>query len=287
MSTIKFMRWLGAAAACLLCATGAHATDRTRATPREAQALFERAVKFLDANGPDRAFAAFDDRKGPFVYKDLYVFVIDMQGEYRANGASPETLVGLNVLETTDAAGTPLFRNMIGVVRERSEGKVHYVWLNRRTNKVEPKVTFLHRSGDYVLGVGYYVPRSTPAQARRLLDAAAALVRSRGMDAAAAAFNDKQGPYMHDDLYVFAVNLDSGRFEAMGAVPGLTGSDARDLRDAEGHALIRDMIDLARRDGAGSVDYVWRNPVTNAVERKRSFIRREGTSLIGVGYYME
>ena len=36
-----------------------------------------------------------------------------------------------------------------------------------------------------------------------------------------------------------------------------------------------------------TVDYVWRNPVTNVVENKRSYVRRDGRSLIGVGHYLE
>jgi cytochrome c len=47
------------------------------------------------------------------------------------------------------------------------------------------------------------------------------------------------------------------------------------------------MLDLAKTKGEGTVDYVWRNPVTNAVEKKRTFIRRENGSLIGVGFYAE
>jgi apolipoprotein N-acyltransferase len=44
---------------------------------------------------------------------------------------------------------------------------------------------------------------------------------------------------------------------------------------------------LLWKAGTGVVDYVWRNPVTNAVERKRSFIQRVDNSLLGVGYYLD
>ena len=47
------------------------------ATPREARALFDQAVRYLQANGPEKAWPAFNNRKGPFVRKDLYVYVID------------------------------------------------------------------------------------------------------------------------------------------------------------------------------------------------------------------
>ena len=87
--------------------------------------------------------------------------------------------------------------------------------------------------------------------------------------------------------YVFAINLETGKFEAHGMNPKLTGTDASDLHDVEGHPLVREMLEIARSKGEGTVDYVWRNPVTNAVEKKRSFVRRENGSLIGVGFYNE
>lgn len=257
------------------------------ATPREARALFDQAVSYLKANGPEKSWKAFNNRTGPFVKKDLYVYVIDNKGTYIANGAAPIELVGLNVLDTVDASGNPLFRNMIAVTDKQAEAKIRYVWLNRKSNHVEPKFAWLHREGDYVLGVGYYAPRSTAEDARKLLNAAAVEVKKLGMAKAAASFNDTRGSFVHDDLYVFAVNLQTGKFEAHGMNPKWTGTDANDLHDVEGKPLIKEMLDLSKTKGEGTVDYVWRNPVTNAVEKKRTFIRRENGSLIGVGFYAE
>ncbi|WP_341649014.1 hypothetical protein [Thauera humireducens] len=97
-----------------------------RGTPAEARAMFDQAVQYMETNGAERAFAAFNNQKGQFVHrKDLYVFVIDDQGVYHASGAAPEALVGLKVLDTTDAAGMPLFREMIDSHGQgaRSHGK--------------------------------------------------------------------------------------------------------------------------------------------------------------------
>jgi cytochrome c len=276
---------LGIATTALATATLAGAAEH--ATPREARALFDQAVKYLQANGTDKAWTAFNDRKGPFVKKDLYVYVIDRQGTYVANGAAPDSLIGLKVLDSVDAAGTPLFRQMIAVTDKQDEARIRYVWLNRKSNHVEPKVAWLHRQGDYVLGVGYYAPRATADDARKLLDAASAEVKKLGTAKAYASFNDPRGSFVRDDLYVFAINLGSGKFEANGMNPKLTGTDASDLHDVEGHPLVKEMLELAKSKGEGTVDYVWRNPVTNAVEKKRSFIRRENGSLIGVGFYSE
>lgn len=263
------------------------ASAAEHATPREARALFDQAVKYLQANGTEKAWAAFNDRKGPFVKKDLYVYVIDRQGTYVANGAAPDSLIGLKVLDSVDAAGTPLFRQMIAVTDKQDEARIRYVWLNRKSNHVEPKVAWVHREGEYIVGVGYYAPRSSADDARKLLDAASAQVKKQGTAKAFASFNDPRGNFVSDDLYVFAINLSSGKFEANGMNPRLTGTDASDLHDVEGHALVKDMLELAKSKGEGTVDYVWRNPVTNAVEKKRSFIRRENGSLLGVGFYTE
>jgi cytochrome c len=268
-------------------ATGALAQAAEHATPREARALFDQAVSYIKKNGPDKAWQAFNNTSGPFVRKDLYVYAIDRKGNYVASGAAPAALVGLNVLDATDAAGNPLFREMIAVTEKQDDARIRYIWLNRKTNHVEPKFAWIHREGDYILGVGYYAPRSTADDARRLLDAASAEVRKQGIAKAASSFNDPKGRFIRDDLYVFAVNLESGKFEAHGMNPKWTGTDASDLHDVEGHPLIQDMIAQAKTKGEGTVDYVWRNPVTNAVEKKRTFIRRENGSLIGVGFYSE
>jgi cytochrome c len=61
--------------------------------------------------------------------------------------------------------------------------------------------------------------------------------------------------------------------------------DVRGMKDAAGNPLFEQMIDLARNTGSGSVDYVWRNPATNAVESKHTLIQRVGDVLLGVGYY--
>ena len=263
----------------------AHAAER--ATPREARTMFEQAVRYMEENGAERAFAAFNDRQGNFVRKDLYVFAIDDKGVYHASGAAPEALVGLKVLDTTDAAGNPLFREMIDRTRVSPEATVRYMWLNRVTNKVEPKVSHVRKLGGYVLGVGYSAPRATADDARAMLERAVALARSEGHATAAARFNDRRSDFVKDDLYVFMVGMDSGRFEAMGMNPALSDTDAVGLRDAAGNALVAEMIAKLQSADEATVDYVWRNPVTNVVENKRSYVRRDGRSLIGVGHYLE
>ena len=98
-------------------------------------------------------------------------------------------------------------------------------------------------------------------------------------------FNDPKGGFVIKDEYVFAIGLDDGKYRASGAAPFLTGKDVRELTDAVGKPLFKEMIALARQKGGGTIDYVWRNPATNAIENKHTLIQRVGDVLLGVGYY--
>ena len=90
---------------------------------------------------------------------------------------------------------------------------------------------------------------------------------------------------MHNDQYVFAIGIDDGKYRAYGASPQLTGMDGRGLRDATGKPVVEEIISLAKEKGSGTVDYMWRNPATNAVEQKISLIKRVDDVVLGVGYY--
>lgn len=125
---------------------------------------------------------------------------------------------------------------------------------------------------------------ATQAQAQALLASAVAKIKADGPQAAYAAFNDPKGAFVKGEHYVFAFDM-NGVYLASGANPGLVGSNAIDLKDAEGKALVREMIALAKRSGKGTVDYVWLNRATNRVEPKHSYIEMVGDAIIGVGFY--
>jgi len=257
-----------------------------QSTSLEAKVFFEKAVAYMQANGPEKAFAAFNDPRGEFVQGDLYVFALDLQGNYFASGANPG-LAGLNVRETRDAAGNPLFKDMIEIARTKGEGTVSYVWLDRLDNRLDHKTSYIKRIGDYFIGVGYYTPRASREQAKALLDRAVAYMQKEGAQKAFSAFSGRNAGFAQDDLYVFAIDMD-GTFHATGNNPeAIVGLNVRETRDAAGNPLFQDMIAVARNKGEGVVEYVWRNPVNNRVENKQSFVRRVDNYILGVGYYRD
>lgn len=139
----------------VLAAAASSAGAVERSGPTQAKALLDQAVAQMKRDGAPAALKSFNDTKGAFVQGDLYVFAFDLDGKYLASGANPK-LVGTLVKDQTDAAGKPLFADMIQVAKSKGEGEVDYVWLNRQTNKVESKRSFIRRVGDVIVGVGYY-----------------------------------------------------------------------------------------------------------------------------------
>jgi len=257
----------------------------TRSGVRDARQMLDEAARLLAEKPPAVAFSAFNNPKGAFVRRDLYVFVVGADGIMHAHGGAPEGLVGMQVLDLRDASGKALIREMLEVAKDKGNAEVKYVWLNRVSNRIEDKTALVRRVGDYVVGVGYYVVRSSAEQAKGLLDRAVAEMQRAGPAPAFGEFNNPKGAFVRDDLYVFVVGLNDARFYAMGATPGLVGAEVRDLKDAAGKPIIQEMIKLAR-DGGGEYEYVWRNPANNRVETKHSLVRRVDDYLVGVGYYL-
>lgn len=259
-----------------------HHNTSERYEARQTQALLDRAVAYFKEKG-DAAFPAFS-RQGSFVDGEYYIYVVGMDGVMYASGGSSAALIGKNVSTMTDAAGKPFFSEMIAIAKNEGAGMIEYRWLNRSDNKVEPKVTLFRRIGDYIIAAGYYLPRSAPEQARQLLDQAVAAYQADSAGALGQ-FNDVNGRFVRDDLYVFAIGIKDGRYYANGSAPKLVGYNASDLKDAAGKSVIKEILDLMKRQDAGELDYVWRNPVTNRVEPKHTFVRKVDRYVVGVGYY--
>lgn len=287
LATLSLAPGLHAVAAPAAAASTAPAGSVERAEAKAAAALLERAVNYLKKNGSKQAFAAFNDRHGSFVKGPYYVYVVGQDGTMHANGGAPEVLTGTNALELRDAAGKPLIRELLDAAGKTPSGQIEYRWLNRADNHVEHKTAQFRTVGKHVVVVGYYTPRATVEQAKDMMDKALAEMKKSGPDAAFTMFNDPKGRFVHDDLYVFAIGLEDGAYRAYGAAPQLSGKNASRLKDAAGKALVEEMITLAKSKDSGQVEYVWRNPATNAVETKRSLIQRVDDVLLGVGYYVK
>lgn len=136
-----------------LIAGSAFAQDR--GTASEAEGLLGKAVAYYNANGQADALAAFNDSKGQFVSKDLYIFVLDMSGKIIAHGANA-ALIGKDMMGAKDADGKQFIKAMVDVGNADGKGTVDYKWANPKTKNVEQKSSYIEKVGSVILCCGYY-----------------------------------------------------------------------------------------------------------------------------------
>ena len=130
--------------------------DCSNAPPEEAEALMSKAAKQVEQLGHSEAFANFMNPEGGFFPRDLYVFVVDMEGHMWVNGAFPQ-FIGTNSLGAEDPQGVRYIEAMLKIAAEKGEGRIEYRWLNPCTGAYSRKLTFFRRVGRYVVAVGAYV----------------------------------------------------------------------------------------------------------------------------------
>ena len=122
---------------------------------KEAKALVKKAIVYLQENGREKALAEFNNPKGKFVDRDLYIFVDDMKGIVFANGQFPGN-VGKNDFMLKDNNGNLYVQKMVQTVKEHGKGWVEYTYMNPLTKKVENKASYIERYEDVMVCGGYY-----------------------------------------------------------------------------------------------------------------------------------
>ncbi|MDP6518123.1 MAG: cache domain-containing protein [Alphaproteobacteria bacterium] len=151
-------RILGAIAVAAMMIAGVQAATADScnfASPDDARLLALRASAHLDRVGPEQAFRDFMDPAAKFVDRDLYVFVLDLNGVLWASGAFPNQ-IGAEALDAQDASGRFFVEDMVRIAKDEGEGWVEYEMLHPCTGDLSPKVSFVKRVGGFIVGVGAY-----------------------------------------------------------------------------------------------------------------------------------
>ena len=126
-----------------------------RGTAAEATALVQRAAEYLKANGPAKSYAAFNDPAGQFKDRDLYVFVMDMNGKMLSHGANAK-LIGKDLTALKDSDDKLFIKTMLDVAKSKGKGWVDYKWPHPVTKAIEPKSTYVEKVDDLIVGCGIY-----------------------------------------------------------------------------------------------------------------------------------
>jgi len=129
--------------------------DQSFGSADEAMELVKKAAQYIKTNKKEKAFLEFNNQKGMFRKKDLYIFVIDSNGLTLAHGGNLD-LVGKNMIDLKDANGKFFIKDIIKTAKERGSGWVDYKWMNPTTGQVLPKSTYCMEVEDILLGCGIY-----------------------------------------------------------------------------------------------------------------------------------
>lgn len=128
-----------------------------KGTPEEAKALVKKAIAYIKEVGKDKALAEFNDPKGKFIYKDLYVWATALDGTNLSHPYTP-ALIGKNMYNLKDADGKLFVKERIDIVKAKGSGTIEYRWTNQQTKKVEKKEAYFEMvpGADYFVNSGYY-----------------------------------------------------------------------------------------------------------------------------------
>ncbi len=250
------------------------------------------AKEYVLDNGRDEAFEAFGDSAGEFVRGDLYVFAYDFNGTLLAHPYLPE-LVDRNNLDLVDANGVPMIKNLMKAA-ERGGGFLYNVYPNPAEENAEELklVCVLKVDDDLWIGSGIYLSDQPPrfslqdrAALAAFVDEAMNYALDNGREKALEAFNDPEGEFVRDDLYIFAYDF-NGTVLALPFQPEIVGLNRIGVEDANGVAFVQDFISLAM-GGSSESYYLYPNPAEKMTEELKlsRAAKVDDTWFLGAGIY--
>jgi signal transduction histidine kinase len=232
------------------------------------------------------AFPLLRDPAGPFIAKDAYVFVLDMEGMVLLHPAFPN-LEGSSLLDVQDTQGKYFVREMLELVKANESGWVDYMWPKPGESLSTQKSTYVRKAqlGDkwLLVGCGVYLadaPRAdttvgkmSASELMALVHAAAEVFEKQG-EKAYPKFREKGSRWFRDDTYFFVWTMDGSRiFHA--ANPAGEGRNVSCLKDIVGRPIGGMVLDIAATSsGEGWIHYMYPLPGGIFPTWKSTFVKR-------------
>ena len=118
--------------------------------------MVHRVQEMFKKLGPEGTFQAIKRKAPGTVDRDLYVYVLDLNGVVMANGVIPTMTTGTNLYNARDQNGKYFMREKLELCRAKQRGWVDFRFLNPVTQTIEDKSSYIERMGDYCAAVGIY-----------------------------------------------------------------------------------------------------------------------------------
>jgi cytochrome c len=140
-----------------------------------------------------------------------------------------------------------------------------------------------------VVGCSVQAIADDATECEALVRKAVAMCKDRGRQAVLTAIDNPSGPFVRNQLYVFAISLSMNVMTAHPHDKTIKGIPMGNIIDKNGHKFFGAMKEVAQNPGFGWVEYTWGNPGEAECKRKRSFIMRvpDEDLYFGAGYYVK
>lgn len=273
-------------------------TTSSTVSPEELVAFVEKAYEYSHIHGQEAALREFNNQTGQFVDGELYIFAYDSTGNTLALPFQPE-VIGTNRWNITDANGAAYIQDAV-TTAQSGGGFIRYLYADPADNlTVKQKLSYVMMvEPGWFIGAGIYNPQEdslllregTDPQTRTSLkffvEEAIDYAKKNGKNAAIKEFNDLNGTFVRDNLYIYAFDY-NGTTLSLPYQPQLIGTDLSKLQDPYGVNYTQVEILLAQH-GGGFIFYHYYNPAHNmTLEPKMSYVQKvDDTWWLGAGIYL-
>ena len=125
-------------------------------TVKEAESMVKKAVAFYKKNGKEKSLAEFQKNPGPFVDRDIYVTVYNLQGDALSH-INPK-MIGKNMMDLRDPTGKYHIKERLEAAAKGTSGWQDFQFFNPVSKKVEPKRMYWEKYDNLVFAAGAYKP---------------------------------------------------------------------------------------------------------------------------------
>ena len=125
----------------------------------------------------------------------------------------------------------------------------------------------------------------TEKDAIAMAERGAAYVKAHGREELAKKITAKDPEFVQGSMYIYLRDFATGINLAHPFNQSIVGKDLNDVPDTNGKMYRRDIMALAKKDGKGWVDYMYKNPENNKIEAKTAYVLRAGDVVLVAGIY--
>jgi signal transduction histidine kinase len=135
------------------------------------------------------------------------------------------------------------------------------------------------------LATAAFAAEPTQKDAIAMSERGAAFIKAHGKDELIKRITAKDPEFVQGSMYIYMRDFPNGTNIAHPFNQAIIGKDLNEVPDVNGKYYRKDIMDVAKKDGKGWVDYMYKNPTDGKVEAKTGYVQRVGDVVLVTGIY--